>query len=181
MARGRLIFPLIAEIAQLDTEATALDPDGPNDDTLTSGYDDIFKEPSLIAPEPDIAGAPAAVLNRCEKVIRCKAQLESRNFDLGQEQASGTSPGARIVLVFHFRNLEAAGLIDPDTGRALINRQDRLAAVYHQRTGKLIQSFPEKPGLYAQEILPSSFGLTSLERNLLIVTFEDREQSTERV
>ena len=40
--RGRLINPFLAEIAQLDTAATAADPDatGP----AVSGYDPDFKE-----------------------------------------------------------------------------------------------------------------------------------------
>ena len=43
--RGRLINPFAAELAQLDTAATAADPDGPG--PLTSGYDADFQETVL--------------------------------------------------------------------------------------------------------------------------------------
>lgn len=47
--RGRLINPFLAEITQLDTVATAADPDGAG--ALVSGYDSDFKE-TIVLDKP---------------------------------------------------------------------------------------------------------------------------------
>jgi hypothetical protein len=77
------------------------------------------------------------------------------------------------VLVFHFRDLERMGLVDAATGEALLRINDRLVAI-HRMDGVLVQSVRTPPGLYATEVQPQSFGL-GLSRNLLLVTFDERE------
>lgn len=182
--RGRLIWPIIAEFGVLDTAATAEDePDNDASSGMSPGYDPIFREPRIVPPtnEDTGAGAPRGVLARKEKIVRCRAQWEVANFDFQQQWASGPSPSHRIGLVLHYRDLERRGLLDAD-GKATIKVNDRLLAVYHKRTGRLIQRIkypPHGPGLYVTEAEPS-MGLSGLDRNLLTLTLEDRERSVRR-
>jgi hypothetical protein len=174
--RGFLINPVIAVIAQLDTLATDQDPDASG--ALTSGYDDVLKEPRLVRRKPRDFGAPRPPSTRREKQpIEIPTQIEARNEELQQEMAAGSTQGALLTLVFHFKDLEAIGMVDPTNGKALLKVNDRLCSLKHKISGDLIQEYPTPPGLYAQEILPVSYGLIGGYRNLLLVRFEDREQS----
>ena len=83
-------------------------------------------------------------------------------------------PRFRIALVFHFRDLERADLIEPLTGVPRLAAGDRLAALY-DRTDALVEMFPNPPGYFATAATPLSYGLGSRPRaNLLLVTFADR-------
>lgn len=82
-------------------------------------------------------------------------------------------PNSQVVLVFHFRDLESMGLVDPATGDALLRVNDRLVAI-RDLAGNLVQAVRARPGLYATEVQPQSFGL-GRARNLLIVRWEERE------
>lgn len=175
MPRGRLIFPFLVDIARLDTAATAADPDdaGP----LTSGYDDDFREPAMVAPASSSADAE---LNRKEVVTTFKAQIGQDQNEALQMMVTGLSPSNRMTLVFHYRDLERAGMVSLTTGRPVLRAPgDRLHAIRNIRTGALITEFPPRPGLYATEVKDSGFGLGT-NRNLCIVTFEERELSTTR-
>ena len=77
-----------------------------------------------------------------------------------------------MVLVFHFRDLEQRGLLDRETGDALLRVGDRLVAIRDRRTGKIVQAVRTPPGLYLTEPQPE-FGLGG-RRNLLIATFSER-------
>lgn len=165
--RGRLINPFLAELAQLDTVATAADPDGAG--PIASGYDPDFKETVVFtAPGGERVDA------RTEKpAIRVPCQVEVGVFEALQQLAAGNTPNSRIVLVFHFRDLERMGLVDPGTGESLLRVNDRLVAI-HTIKGELVQAIRTPPGLYASEVQPQSFGI-GLSRNLLLVTFDERE------
>lgn len=176
MSRGRLIHPFLAEIARLDTRKTARDPDmaGP----LTSGYDDVFMEPELIPPPANTLGAVRGEDARKEhKPILIPCQVEVENFEFLQTMLSARTPGNRIAVILHFRDLERLRLIDPVTKEALIRVNDRLISVRRKWTRKVLQAFENPPGLFATEVRPISWGLSSAHRNLLLVLFEDREQS----
>ena len=72
LMRGKLINPFLAEIARLDTTATAADPDaaGP----LTSGYDPDFKETVVL----EDAGAHRDA--RCEMprvLVPCRVEVDT--------------------------------------------------------------------------------------------------------
>ncbi len=165
--RGRLINPFLAELAQLDTVATAADPDGAG--PLASGYDPDFKETVLVP-----AGPGSGVDARKEKPpLRVPCQVEVGAFEALQQLATGTSPNSRVTLVFHFQDLERMGLVDLASGDALLRVNDRLVAI-HDLAGNLVQRVRTPPGLYATEVQPQSFGL-GLARNLLLVTFDERE------
>ncbi len=161
--RGRLIFPFIAEIVQLDTVATAADPDagGP----LTSGYDDVFRE---LVKLPD--GTDARVDTAS---VRIPCQVEVETYEQQLMRRSGGDNNAVIRLVFHFEDLENMGLVDLSTGLSKIKVNDRPLALYHQFDGSLAQKLD---GFYITEAQPQSFGLTGLRRNLLVCTCQGRDQ-----
>lgn len=172
MPRGRLIFPFLVDIARLDTEATSADPDdaGP----LVSGYDDDFREPVSV---PSAGSSAVASPHRVESIIQLKAQIETEEQERLQMMLTGRSPNGRLALVFHYADLEEAGMVTIATGRTVLRGPgDRLAAIRDVRTGELIEEIPSKPGLFAVEVQSIGFGLGSY-RNLLLMIFEERELS----
>lgn len=171
MARGRLIWPVMAEFAQLDTSATAADPDGAGE--LTAGYDEDFREPVIVPPG---SGSARGTVNRVETTLRCAAQYEPRFFEELRMLPTGRSPDSRIQLVLHYKDLESRDLIDAD-GQPRIRVNDRLAAIRDYRTDALIMNIPNPPGLYVTEVEHRSFGLSSLTRNLLVLTLDERQVS----
>lgn len=171
MARGRLIWPVIAVLQQLDTDATAADPDGAG--PLTSGYDDDFREPVVVPP---VSGSDRGTVVRVETPLRLPCQYEPGNQEDLRMDATGRNPNSLVRLVFHFSDLEDAGLIDTD-GRPLIRINDRLDEVRDYNDDSLIERFPDPPGLYATQVQSRSFGLSALKRNLVLVTFMEREVS----
>lgn len=169
--RGRLINPFLVELAQLDTAATDEDPDAGG--ALVSGYDDDFREPVRVS-DGTTAGADA---RREKDHIFVPCQVEVVTFDQLRMLGSGDVPNYQLRLVFHFEELERMGLVDPATGKALIRKNDRLVAI-RECSGALVEAVATPPGLYATEPQPQSFGLSGSKRNLLLVTFEDREQGS---
>lgn len=170
MSRGRLIFPQLAEIYRLDTTATAADPDGAG--PLVSGYDPDFLEPVQI-PGGSQAGTDAR-REIAAPYIPCQVEVEA--FEALQQVASGNAPNTQVRIVFHFYDLERLGLVDASTGLAKIHAGDRLHAIRRISNESIIQMIRNPPGLYAVDAQPRSFGLSSGERNLLVVTFQPRAQ-----
>jgi hypothetical protein len=164
--RGRLQQVFLAELAQLDTAATAADPDGAA--PLASGYDADFQETVLL---PSAAG-PGRDARREKPPLHLPCQIEVQSFAAITELPTGNSPRSHLVLVFHFRDLERLGLVHPNTGDALLRVGDRLVAIRDRRTGELVQAVRTPPGLYLTEAQPE-FGLGG-RRNLLIATFGER-------
>lgn len=170
-ARGRLIFPFLVEIAQLDTAATAADPDGAGD--LTSGYDDTFRAPVKVLNDPgDQIGEDSRVESG---PITVRAQIEPEEFESLSMMLAGDSPNSRFAIILHYKDLEAAGLVDETTGRPLIRKRDRLVRILTTR-GVLVENIPNPPGLFVTQVQSRGFGPGG-SRNLLLVAFEDREQS----
>ena len=158
--RGRLIFPFIAELHRLDTQAMAPD------------YDEDFKEPVLVDTDDDGVGEP---FRREHPPVRVPCQVEPEAFEALRMATSGNTPRSSFDLVFHFRDLEQLGLVDAVSGDALIRPSDRLGALY-ARDGQLVQAVRTPPGLYVTEARPIGFGLHRRRprRNLLLVSFQDR-------
>jgi hypothetical protein len=158
--RGRLIFPFIAELHRLDTQAMAPD------------YDEDFKEPVLVDSDDDGVGEP---FRREHPPVRVPCQVEPEAFEALRMATSGNTPRSSFDLVFHFRDLEQLGLVDAASGDALIRPSDRLGALY-ARDGQLVQAVRTPPGLYVTEARPIGFGLHRRRpsRNLLLVSFQDR-------
>ena len=166
MARGRLIFPFLVDIAQVDTVATAAVADG--------GYDDVFREPKIVPPA---SGSGRGTISREEVTYTYKCQIEPETFEALEEMLTGKSPNSEITIVMHYRDLEVDGLLD-SSGKPLLRTGDRFVQVKHYRTGAVIEVIPNPPGLFVVQVRSGGFGLSSLERNLLFVTFEERELST---
>lgn len=168
--RGRLINAFVAELAQLDTAATAADPDstGP----LVSGYDPIFREPYKLPTDgTDARKEKTAILIDC--------QVEVNTWEMLQQVSSGNLSPSAIKLVFHFRDLELMGLV-ASNGDALIRTGDRLVTIRKKLDGSVIQTIhAERGGLYCTEAQVQSFGLSGGARNLLICTFEPRARGIE--
>ncbi len=168
MYRGRLIFPFLIELAQLDIPGTLADPDGAG--ARTSGYDPIFREP-VVLPSSDKIGTSA----RAEKtLIKVPGQFGSTDaFADLQEAATGNLSTIEFTILFHFRDLESLGLVETTTGNAKIKIGDRLNAVYDYKAGTLIQTVPNPPGAFVVKARPL-FGL-HMRRNLLEVHFRSRD------
>ena len=175
--RGRLIFPFLAELHRLDTKAFALeDPDGAG--PLAGGFDPDFKEPVLVDTNDDGIGER---IRKEHAPVRIPCQVEPDAFEALQEYASGNSPRSRIRLVFHFADLEKLGLVDSGSGDALVRVGDRLGAIF-DLGGALVQAVRTPPGLFVTEAKPMGFGffMPRPRRNLLLVTFDDRETAAPR-
>lgn len=173
MTRGRLIWPFIARIARIDPASIAADPDasGP----LVSGYDEDFREPVRLPAATKVTGPSA----RAElAAIDLPVQVEDEAWEELRMMRTGDAATTRLTLVFHFKDLERLGYVDANTGDALVPRKgDRLVSIHHKRDGTLVQAVPTPPGLYCMEAQPRSHGLSSLRRNLLVCTFESRDQT----
>lgn len=168
---GRLIFPQLAVFYQLDTEATAEDPDGAG--PLTTGYDNLLGEPI-----PFESGTPAVrTSSRQEKApIRIPVQIESQRYDQTRQVGQGNTLEHEMVLIAHFKDLRALGLVDATTGLPKIYRGDRLGEIRHKKTGALIMKVEEPHGLFVEETRPISFGLSGGDRNLLLIALSSRAQ-----
>lgn len=170
MSRGRLIFPFIVELAQLDTVAMARDPDG--DGAKTSGYDLDFREPIIVQANADDVKGSALREERC---IRLPCQIEDDAFEAMRQVLGGTSPDSRMTLVFHFSSLEDANMVD-ENGQATIRLNDRLRAIFDCEEN-MIERIPNPPGLFVNSVKSAGFGLGQ-KRNLLIVELQERELGT---
>lgn len=168
--RGRLINPFMAVIARFDRNATR--DESPDDAAeLPSGFDDVFKEPIVITATD---GTRDEV--RKERLIYVPCQVEDHAFMAQRMTLAGNNADSRLNLVFHFRDLERLKLVDPETGTARITPNDRLVEIRSYCCKRLVQRIPNPPGLYATQALPSSFTLGG-QRNLLVVTFQERERT----
>jgi hypothetical protein len=160
--RGRLIFPLFADVRRVDRDAMVLGaPD----------VDPDFHEPRILAAEPDDVGVRA----RRELLgVRVPCQVEPESFEALSMVGAGNEPQSRVQLVLHFRDLEERGLVEPATGRALVLPGDRVTGFY-DGAGALVQ----QANLYVTEARPTGFGFGLLRprRNLLLVVLEARAAS----
>jgi hypothetical protein len=172
MPRGRLVFPFLVELGLLDTDGTAADPDGAGE--LTSGYDDDFREPVMVA-----SGSTSArgALARAETVLTFMAQVEDDTDDAVSMAASGNNPTNTLGLVFHFRDLELAGAVQLASGDPIIKAPGaRLISISNPRTGVLIKRYDARPGYWATQAKSMGYGLGP-QRNLLLVIFQERDVS----
>lgn len=165
--RGRLIFPMLVRLAQLDTVAMAADPDGAG--PLTTGLDPDFREPVRL---PVVGGGPGTDTRQETLSDFLPCQVEVAKWDDRRQAYTGNLPEGSLILVFHFGDLEDRLMID-DHGEAKIRVGDRLEGIYAFDTQELIQR-PRTP-LYAVQPQPNSFGLDGQRRNLLLLGFAPRD------
>lgn len=170
--RGRLIFPVLARIAPLDTAATAADPDA--DGELQSGYDEDFREPVRV-PVP---GEQLGVSARKEGTpIDIPVQLKDKAWAALEMMATGNVERSELVLICHMADLERLGLKDAGSGEVTCPRpRDRLVS-FHQMDGTLIRVVPTLPGMFCREAAPRGTGLSGGTTNLLAVTFVSEDKS----
>lgn len=163
--RGRLIRPFFATIALLDVNRTRANTIGGE---VAAGYDDVFREPKTATT---VAGD--RVEARTERSIRIACQVEPTTWEAMRMTPAGDNPGSLWNLVFHFCALEKHGLAESN-GIALIHPRDRLVKLENCH-GKTVHTFRNPPGAFCIQARPGGFGL-GFGRNLLIATFEEREQ-----
>lgn len=168
MYRGALIFPFIAEIARIDTVATAA-PVGDMD----SGYDPIFRQVR------NLAGATqAGTTARSEVMVTVPCQVEGNESERLRQGVTGDSPVSHFKLVLHARDIDSLGLRRAD-GTIALEKQDRLVRVLDSG-GAVQYTFPSPPGLYLHEVLPGEdWGLALIRPRLevFIVTWRGRDLS----
>lgn len=158
--RGRLIpnRVFLAEIARVDTAASDFDP--------------VFHAP-VITYVNGVRERGTAY----QTPIRVRCQVEISNDKRQQQTQGGNTPASRFVLIFHFKDLAALGLVNAD-GSAMMKPNDKLLAIW-QTNGLLEQRFgantDDKGCLVCTEAAGIGFGL-GRRRNLLQSTFEDRPE-----
>lgn len=155
--RGRLLFPLLAELQQLDTDATR----------AAGGYDPAWRTVT-VTYAPD---GTRTTNERYKTAIRLPCQIEPSRDNAQNSTPAGNIPASSIVLIFHFADLERASLIDPN-GDPLLRVNDKFIALYTMNGGFVRRMNPE---LYATEILSGGLGLGGT-RNLAVVTFKNTPQ-----
>lgn len=181
MSRGALIWPMLVDIERIDTVATRTLPTPPGPGP---GYDDDFQEPILISPTAVVPGVPnvgsprGTISTQYQTAVRLHAQVEIVDFNLLRQFANGDAARCEVRLVFHYAEIETLGLLDA-TGAPTLRKHDRLRRILHARTEESVVEFADVPGLYAIRVEDRSFGLSSGMRNLLIITYQDREQGVE--
>jgi hypothetical protein len=170
MPRGKLIYPFLACFRQLDTVATAADPDGASE--LTTGYDEMFREPVQVLADPADQLGESARVESAE--IQIPAQIEPQMFERLEMILGGEAPTSKFAVALHFKYLERNGLVDA-SGNPTIRKNDRLSRILTIRQ-QLVEEIKNPPGLFVHQVQSRSFGL-GVNRNLCLVIFEDRKQS----
>jgi hypothetical protein len=172
--RGRLINKFLADIARLDTVASAADPDGTG--PTSSGYDDDFREPVVI----NAGGTTTNVrtdTRQEQATISIPCQVETAMHERLLMAPGGNLSESSINLVFHYCDLEQLGLLDDD-GNAQLRVNDRLVQLRRMCGDQGVEQKLPSGGLYATHVIPTAFGIGG-RRNLLIVTFDSRDRSVE--
>jgi hypothetical protein len=163
--RGRLIFPVRVELARIDVEATRAD----------SGFDDVLGQPRLAAaPGLPAKGNPRGeIATKYFLPVRVLGQIENglarlTTYQQGMVQ-TGNQPKLKLQIVYHYAELEQAGLVSAD-GHVKMRSGDRLLAAY-KLDGVQICTFEDA---YATRVDDTSFGLSAQNRNLCVMTYESR-------
>lgn len=168
MPRGRLLFWKIIDFQLLDTTATQADPDGAG--ALTSGYDDVYREPVVRTVSGERTDA-----TQYQSIVQLRAQIEDKSWDMLTMGLNGNLPDTKTRLILHWRELEKKNLYDVADGKPKIRVNDKVVAIRDRRGNLLVEL---DPPLYVTEVKTHyGFGDT---RNLLHVMLEDREKGSVR-
>jgi hypothetical protein len=154
---GRLIRPLVAEIAMLDTAATQ----------------------SAGAVDPDFRRVRPAHVNgvrtggrREAAAITVPCQVEQARGADQRPGPSGATQDTQLTIVLHVRDLRRLDLLDAE-GNPKIRAGARLVAL-RKKDGSLVQRTNE---LLVTEVLPAGYGFGSADRNLFVIRFDDRPKT----
>ncbi len=159
MSRGRLIRPLKATFALLDTAAIS----------TAGNYDDEFREVRKTDSNADGIGETQRV-EKAEIVIN--VQVESNRQELQRQVGSGDVPDSGMELVAHRKELEDAGLIAAD-GRPAIQPRDRLVKI-SDKFGNVVMTFDRNP-LFVTQVKVID-GWLGFRANLIMITVDERRQ-----
>lgn len=166
-SRGMLIRPILVEIERIDPAATK----------LAAAYDPVFKEPIPVRGDAGKTGEKRFDGMKRRPPIKLKAQMERGPWTTLNMQPSGNVAKGNLRCVLLRSELERKKLILP-TGEPDFHVGDRLIATY-TLMGALIRRTPDPPGLYlTSPYQPAGEGLGGNE-NLVILTFDDREQGSQ--
>jgi hypothetical protein len=164
--RPRLHHPFFAEIAMLDAVGTRAEH-GPAQ--IQSGFDDDFQE--IFVVESTEGARQNERLEQPSLFI--PSQIEDPVFDILRQLATGAQLDTKLSLIWACKDLEALGLLVPETGEPVVRSSDRLVSIRDKSMG-VVQVVRTPPGLYVTEVRPL-WGLAQ-RRDLFIVSFEDRKQ-----
>lgn len=165
--RGKLLFPLLAEIGRIDYAATEANAQG----GAPAGYDPDFQEP-IVYSNP--SNSDQIETTRTETTAFVPAQIRSFTMDQLAMMFGGNSPSTVLEVTFHLQDLEDAGLVNAVTLQPLIGSNDRLVSLRDRcDETRVVQRFPDPPGLYATQTRASGF---KANRNLLVCIFQSRKQ-----
>ena len=158
---GSLIFPEVAVLRFLDTNAQAVAGD----------FDDDYREPEIPDTNADGLGVPV----RTEQPeIKVPAQVATFSHErLAQMAHGGVLEPPNLELTFHFRDLTKLGLVEAD-GRAKIQRGTRLVRI-EEKAGDTLYDYPLPEGMF--ESCARHSGHMLGRPNLWICTLTDRRQA----
>lgn len=155
--RGRLIDPLRAVIERYSPAETRSE----------GAFDDDFRTPLL-----DTSTGARREGQIYLPEIELPAQIEDGAYEALRLGQAGDTARSDFVLVFHFVDLEDAGLVD-DAGNALApKKDDRLVRVLDVN-GNVVITPRATLELYCTEARPGG-GWLAKRRNLLIARFSSR-------
>jgi hypothetical protein len=156
---GRLIFPEIAVLRFLDTEAQRAAGD----------YDDVFREPKI----PDTGDRLGTLVRTESPETKVPAQVSTFSHERLAQMAHGAALDTpNLELTFHLRDLQRLGLVATD-GRPRIQVGTRLDRI-ENRAGVVLYTYPDPPGMYVTAARHSGHMLG--QPNLWVVTLSDRRE-----
>jgi hypothetical protein len=161
MPRGKLIYPMSAEIARLDTATM----------DANARYHDGWREPE----KEDLSGDGIGEEQRDEfDTITIRGQIEHDREELQRMTRGGDIPDSAIGIVVHMRDMEkgdgTTSYVNAD-GTLIFRKNDRLVRILDRR-GTVVNSFPDAP-MFCTHVqrAQADIGRTS---NLAILVFADR-------
>lgn len=165
--RGRLIWPFQCRIQRLDTAATEANPLAGQ----PSGYNRIWREPVRTN-----AGADSRVY-KSEVALPCQVRTEMGPYDKQLQLPGGRELEFKIKLTLHYNDLTMCGGLVDATGAVVFQPSDKLRAIYKKDGTTLVRDFTSNP-LFLVHVQDRSWGLSGLERNLVMLYFNDRRKGS---
>ena len=162
--RGRLIFPMYADVARLDVTATT-GPVGP----FAAGYDNLLRTPRSLSSGVETTQYMAAIQ------LACQVETEYDPTEMLDVKNLGDEDTTEIKLCFHFQSLEDNGFVDSN-GKAVMPKGSKLLRIFDQHSN-LLDDY-EALNLVSMQPQPRSYGLSGGHRNLLLVSFRRDTKST---
>ncbi len=152
-----LIFPKLVDIQRLNTDAQVVER------TVNTSLRDLLAANANDGTDRDDG-------RRYSDTLTMRAQIETGQNNALSVSPFGSTPSSDMRLVFLLSDLACMNLVSP-VGRPLLKPRDRLVAI-RDEMGNVIQSFPDPPGMFFLEVVPSGYGFGSGAANLVVVSLE---------